>query len=187
MASRRYKARDLLLINLQVNNSLRASDTLKLEIKDIYENGKFKDSIWFVQQKTGDPGIIGIDDNILIDLNIAIREYDKWFQRGYFNYPSFPLFPSSRKVGLQFRPIAYSTYLNILKQLFSDIGLNPDLYATHSLRSAIPLAFFDSTGDLATTAQMFGHRSVSTTQIYINQVAKSKAAKMRQQFAFRDN
>ena len=66
MASRRYKARDLLLINLQVNNSLRASDTLKLEIKDIYENGKFKDSIWFVQKKTGDPSIIGIDDNILI-------------------------------------------------------------------------------------------------------------------------
>jgi site-specific recombinase XerD len=96
------------------------------------------------------------------------------------------LFPSGQKQAGKFVPLAYSTYQNIIKKLIRAIGLNPDLYGTHSLRSAVPLEFFEKEGDIVTTSHMFGHRSTATTQIYVEEIAKKKASEMRTKYNFFD-
>jgi len=48
----RYQARDLLLINMQVNTIFRSSDILKLRIGEVFFQEQFKNEIWNRQKKT---------------------------------------------------------------------------------------------------------------------------------------
>ena len=182
----KYAARNLLLINFQLNSSFRASDILSLKIKDIFDNGRYLPEIWRKQQKTKDPNIIKITPVIIEDLNAAQLAYHDIFMPGYFNNPDLPLFPSKRKNNGKFKALDYSTYLYYLKGWIAEAGLNPDLYGTHSLRSAIPVDYYSQTGDLLTASHMFGHLSSATTQIYVNKVAKKKAADIRELYQFKD-
>ncbi len=182
----KYSARNLLLINIQVNSSFRASDVLSLKIKDVFVNGKFLNELWRKQKKTGEMNILRVTQIMINDLVNAQIEYDKDFLPGYFNNPELPLFPSTKKTNGKYEPLDYSTYLFYLKRWIKEMGLNPDLYGTHSLRSAVPLQYFEETGDLATTSHMFGHISTNTTQKYVEQVAKKKAGEVREFYQFED-
>lgn len=182
----RNKMRNLLLINVQANTSLRSCDVLKLKIGDIYREERFIKNFWIEQKKTKTQTAVIVLDCILKDLKEAKKEYDKRLCVSYFDNPEFALFPSERRGYRAFTPISYSSYFMMLKGWIKQIGLNPDLYGTHSLRASIPLDYFRTTGDLATTSKLFGHSQISTTSIYINEIAKEKASQVRESYNFSD-
>lgn len=182
----RYKARNLLLINLHINTSLRASDVLKINVGDIYRNGEFLKSFWVEQKKTKKQTAIIILDCILSDLEAVKNEYENRLCTDYFNNSEFALFPSERHRYKDFKPISYSSYFMMLKRWIREIGLNPDQYGTHSLRSSVPLDYYKQTGDLPTTSKLFGHSQISTTNGYIEEVAKEKASLARVKYNFTD-
>lgn len=182
----RYKKRNLLLINVQANTSLRSCDVLKMKVGDVYRDGRFIKNFWIEQKKTKKQTAVIVLDCILKDLREAKKEYDEKLCVNYFDNPDFALFPSEWRGYREFKPISYSSYFMMLKKWVKQIGLNPDLYGTHSLRASIPLDYFRTTGDLATTSKLFGHSQISTTSIYINEIAKEKASQVRESFNFSD-
>lgn len=180
---RLWKARNLLLINLQVNSSLRASDLLSLKVGDIYRKGAFHRQIWVKQKKTGHLASVKLLGCMVEDLQAAKEEYEGRIDRNYFEHPRFPLFPSQ----MLLNPLSYSRYLGLLKAWFAGVGLDPALYGSHSLRSAVPVRFYSETGDGIATSKLFGHSKLSTTTVYLEEVAKMRAADFREEFHFYDS
>ena len=84
--SSRHKKRNLLLINIQANTSLRSCDVLKLKVGDVYREGKFIKSFWIEQKKTKKQTAVIVLDCILEDLREAKREYEKKLCINYFGY-----------------------------------------------------------------------------------------------------
>ncbi|MGK0291285.1 MAG: integrase [bacterium] len=181
----RLKSRNLLLLSLQTNTSLRVSDVLKLTIENVYHNGNLIDKFWLEQQKTKDSTVIRIIDCVKRDIEDAKLEYERLFYRDYFDCLSHPLFPSWKRDNQgNIKPLSYQQYLIIFKQWVSDIGLNPDLYGTHSLRSTIPVEYYRKTKDVLGASKMFGHRSTTSTAAYLESVAKEMALEHRDTFFF---
>lgn len=179
--------RNLLLINMQINTSLRACDTLALRVGDIFKNGRFLDKFWLEQKKTKEQVGIKIFDCIRDDLEYARVIYQKHLSSVYFDDPENPLFPSYRH-GTErfFKPISYSMYLKLVKDWVEEIGLNRDMYGTHSLRVSLPLAVYKKIHDTSLVKEFLGHSCESTTQIYLKQIAKVEAQDSRENYLFTD-
>lgn len=180
--------RNLFLVNVQVNTSLRASDLLNLKVGDVYREGRFIEKLWLEQKKTCEQVAIFIYDSIMDDLEQIRMIYEILYNPGYFDNPTNPLFPASRKdrTGC-YHALSYNTYQSLFKCWISKIGLNPDLYGTHSLRSAVPMIYYYQTRDLLTTSKLFGHSSVKTTEIYVKEVSKFHAVENRKKYQFHDH
>lgn len=183
----KMKHRDLLLLSLQTNTSLRAGDVLKLNVGQVFRNQRVISKFWLEQTKTGDQAAITILDCIKEDIQHAKDSYEQLFQTSYFSNPDFPLFPSWKQDrNNQFQPLTYSRYLALLKQWVADIGLNPDQYGTHSLRSTIPVDYYRKTRDVVGASKLFGHKSTKTTAGYLDEVAKDMALEYRKTYFFGD-
>jgi len=111
----RHKARNLLLVNLQTNTSLRSCDVLKLKVGDVYRNGEYLMKFWLEQKKTKDQTAIFILDCILKDLEHARKEYDDKLCEDYFEHPDFALFPSERYKYENYKPISGIVNLSQLR------------------------------------------------------------------------
>ena len=55
----------------------------------------------------------------------------------------------------------------MLKTAFEDVGLNGNL-TTHSMRKSFAQRLYDQTADIFTVQEMLGHKSVATTQRYLD-------------------
>ncbi len=166
---KRYWARNLLMICMQLNTSLRSCDVLKLKVGDVMRNGRILPNFMLVQKKTNVPIVVEILETIVEALNNARAQYSELLHAEYFRNGENPLFPSYRrdKAG-KFKPLSYSMYSLIFKTLFETIGLNPYLYGTHSLRSSIPVLVFEKEKRGAVIAKsLFMHKNSRTTDIYL--------------------
>jgi len=180
----KLKFRNLLLVNFQINSSLRASDVLKLTVGDVYRSGRYLDKIWVTQKKTDSVVAVPILDVMVKDLELARGSYHDLLSDDYFDEKDHPLFPSWKRISGGFKAISYPAYLMMLKGWIEDIGLNPDLYGTHSLRSSLPLEYYRKTRDETGTSKLFGHRNKQTTVAYIEEVASDIASDFRKEFFF---
>ena len=105
---RSYEERNLLLINLQTNTSLRACDVLKLKVGDVYRNDTFISAFWLEQQKTKTLKLVNLVKAVHQDLAEIQGVYERQFGADYFCNPENPLFPSrNKKNGVSFQPISY--------------------------------------------------------------------------------
>ena len=183
----RNSARNLLLINMQVNTSLRAGDLLKLTVGDVFNGTCFVEKLWLEQTKTKQQTLLILLECIQKDLQLVKIAYEKAFGSKYFKIPTNPLFPSlKRGPNGKCRGLAYSSYFILFKTWIKQIGLNPNLYGTHSLRAAIPLEYYRKTGDPFGASKLFGHSQISTTSIYLEEIAKERASKARYDLFFDD-
>jgi len=179
------QARNLLLINFQINSSLRAGDLLRLEVGDVFDGERFYDEFFLRQEKTGQTAAVKILPCMLKDLLLAKEAYGEVFY-DYFADLERPLFPSRQREKGKVRPLSYSAYFALIKRLVIDLGLNPKQYATHSLRSTIPQLHYEATNDILGASKLFGHKRISTTTIYLEDVAKMKASHLRERLFFDD-
>lgn len=184
----RFASRNLLLINLHTNTCINSSDILKFKTGTVFREGRIIDKFWINQKKITKSQLVAATRAIRSDIEAVIRDYATIFYPDYFSCPSNPLFPSqvTDKHTGYCKAMSYSAYRSLLRRLFVKLDMNPKLYGTHSLRSALPQAYFSKTGDTKGAKALFERRSGRTTITYREEVTSRKAVEIRKELQFTD-
>ena len=187
-AGSRFASRNLLLINLQTNTCIPSSDVLRFKTGTVFREGRIISMFWINQKKPNKSQLVAATRSIRSDIKAVMRDYSKLFGEEYFNDPSNPLFPSQRidKTTGRYQAISYGSYRRFLRQAFRNLNMNPDLYGTHSLRSALPHAYLLKTGDKAGAKALLRLKPGRTTITYIDKTSSLKAIEIKKELQFSD-
>lgn len=112
----------LALLNLAIDSKLRSSDLLPLRVCDISSQDRIFNRVKHIQRKT----------DIEVQFEITTRTQQslmKWILIASLSSNDF-LFPSQRR---KQQPISYSYYRCLVRKWASNLGLDPNLYGTHSM------------------------------------------------------
>jgi hypothetical protein len=128
-------ARDLAMFNLAIDNKLRGCDLVRLRVGDVVLGGAVRLRTAIVQQKTGRPVPFELTDSAREALTAWLRKRGPR-EEGW-------LFPSRSRPGDH---ITTRQYGRLLEAWVALIGLDPALYATHSLRRTKVALIYKRTG-----------------------------------------
>ena len=146
------RLRDLALLNLAVDSKLRACDLVKLKVSDISHGSQIAPRAVVLQQKTGRPVQIEITDQ-------ARNAVSNWIKKAGLGFNDF-LFPSrSRKHD----HVSTRHYARLVKTWVSDIGLDPAVYGTHSMRRTKASLIYRRTKNLRAVQLLLGHTKLEST------------------------
>lgn len=139
----------LLLWAFGVNSSLRVSDLLRIQVKDV-----MGDKLYLKEQKTGKRQEIALNRGIteILDGYIKNMQPDDYLFRG-------------RQGGN--RPITRQRASQIIKEAVKATGMSPDKISCHSMRKSRAKKIYEQTGDIALVMKMLNHSSQSTTLLYL--------------------
>jgi integrase len=115
--------RDLALFNLGIDSKLRGCDLVSLRVADVAPRGYAVDRASVRQKKTGRP--------VKFELTEQTREAVDAYLKATGRPPAQFLFPGRKGVD---RHLTTRQYARLLDGWLTDIGLDPSLYGTHSLR-----------------------------------------------------
>ena len=150
------RTRDLALFNLAIDSKLRACDLVSLTVADIAQAGRVQSRAQIVQQKTGRPVQFEITQQTRQSLTEWIsqeelRPADYIFTSRVANSPHL-----SRR-----------QYARIVEQWVLEIGLDPALYGTHSLRRTKAALIYRRTKNLRAVQLLLGHTKLESTVRYL--------------------
>ena len=170
--------RSLALLNTHIDMCARGGDVLKLCISDVrMPNGRIRDAFYIKQQKT--------DISTLVSLSKYAKSALKAYLATRPDAPaSHPLFLSQRGGHLSMR--RYQCICKDWEARLRWVGLSLQdggYFSTHSLRRSKPKFIQEQTGDDYVCMKLFGHRSVRTTQQYLNTSAE-RAHRIAAQYSF---
>lgn len=149
------RLRDLALLNLAVDNKLRACDLVKLRVSEISHRSQIARRAVILQQKTGRPVQFEITDQAR---NAALA----WIEKASRGFNDF-LFPSrSRKL----THISTRHYARLVKAWVLEIGLDPAAYGTHPLRRTKASLIYRRTKNLRAVQLLLGHTKLESTVRY---------------------
>jgi integrase len=146
----------LALLNLAIDSKLRASDLLPLKVCDIASQDRIFNRVKHIQQKT----------DIEVQFEITSRTQQsliKWILLASLSASDF-VFPSPR---LKQQSISYSYYRYIVRKWASDLGLDPNLYGTHSMRRTKATLVYAKTKNIRAVQLLLGHSKVDNTIRYL--------------------
>ncbi|MGI2001287.1 tyrosine-type recombinase/integrase [Shewanella frigidimarina] len=146
----------LALLNLAIDSKLRASDLLPLKVCDISSQDRIFNRVKHIQQKT----------DIEVQFEITSRTQQsliKWILLASLSASDF-VFPSPR---LKQQSISYSYYRYIVRKWASDLGLDPNLYGTHSMRRTKATLVYSKTKNIRAVQLLLGHTKVDNTIRYL--------------------
>jgi integrase len=115
--------RDLALFNLAIDSKLRACDLVKLRVKDISHGDHISRRAIILQQKTRSPVQFEITDPTRYVLS-------NWIEHAALKLDNY-LFPSRM---IKSTHISTRQYARLVESWVTDIGLDPAVYGTHSIR-----------------------------------------------------
>jgi len=147
----------LALLNLAIDSKLRASDLLPLKVCDISSQDRIFNRVKHIQQKT----------DIEVQFEITSRTQQsliKWILFASLSASDF-LFPSPRLK--QQQSISYSYYRYIVRKWASDLGLDPNIYGTHSMRRTKATLVYAKTKNIRAVQLLLGHTKVDNTIRYL--------------------
>lgn len=136
----------LALLNLAIDSKLRASDLLSLRVCDVSSQDRIFSRVKHIQQKT----------SIEVQFEITTRTQQslmKWILMASLHDSSF-LFPSQRR---KQQPISYSYYRYLVRRWASNLGLDPNLYGTHSMRRTKATLVYAKTKNIRAVQLLLGH------------------------------
>ena len=146
--------RDLALFNLAVDSKLRACDLVRLRVEDIAPHGYAARRATVQQRKTGRPVRFEITEQTrdAVDAYLAStkRKSEQW------------LFPGRRG-----KPMTTRQYARLLDHWLAEIGLEPALFGTHSLRRTKATLIYRRTGNLRAVQLLLGHSKIESTVRYL--------------------
>jgi integrase len=151
----RCRLRELAMFNLAIDSKLRASDLVKLKIEEVSVDGKVRDRASVVQKKTAKPVHFEIGSRTRVVL-------EKWISAS--SRRSGYLFPAKRHDG---RHLSVRLFARIVKSWVRLVGLEPSLYATHTLRRTKVTLLYRKTGNLRAIQLLLGHKSIENTVRYL--------------------
>ena len=148
--------RDLAMFNLAIDCKLRASDLVKLKLKDVSVGGNLLKRAMIIQQKTSLP----VQFEITKLTRDSLADYIKLRKLRYDDY----LFESRNKKGFH---ITTRQYARIVKKWVSMIGLDECYFGTHSLRRTKVSLIYKQTKNLRAIQLLLGHKSLQSTVQYL--------------------
>ncbi|WP_392342826.1 tyrosine-type recombinase/integrase [uncultured Shewanella sp.] len=146
----------LALLNLAIDSKLRASDLLPLRVCDISSQERMFARVKLIQQKT----------DVEVQFEVTARTQQslmKWIFVADLKTSDY-LFPSLRR---NEQPISYSYYRSLVRSWASNIGLDPNLYGTHSMRRTKATLVYAKTKDIRAVQLLLGHTRVDNTIRYL--------------------
>ena len=146
----------LALLNLAIDSKLRASDLLSLRVCDVSSQDRIFSRVKHIQRKT----------DIEVQFEITTRTQKslmRWILISSLNASDF-LFPSQRR---KQQPISYSYYRYLVRKWASDLGLDSNLYGTHSMRRTKATLVYAKTKNIRAVQLLLGHTKVDNTIRYL--------------------
>ena len=150
------RIRDLALFNMAIDSKLRACDLMRLRVADIAQGGRVQSRARIIQMKTGRPVQVEITEQ-------TRRSVERWMATRGLRPPDY-VFPSR---SLKSDHLSRRQYLRIVHNWVSDIGLDPALYGTHSLRRTKASIIYRKTKNIRAVQLLLGHSSLESTVRYL--------------------
>jgi integrase len=150
------RARDLAMFNLAIDSKLRGCDVMALKVEDVAPNGYTIDRATVRQRKTGRP--------VKFELTDLTRQAVDDFLRVAHKKPGEFLFTSHRAPG---QCMATRQYARLVSKWIANIGLDPRIYGTHSLRRTKATLIYRRTGNLRAVQLLLGHTKIESTVRYL--------------------
>ena len=148
--------RDLALFNLGIDSKLRGCDLVSLRVADVAPRGYAVDRASVRQKKTGRP--------VKFELTEQTREAVDAYLKATGRTTAQFLFPGRKGVD---RHLTTRQYARLLDGWLTDIGLDPSLYGTHSLRRTKATLIYKRTGNLRAVQLLLGHTKIESTVRYL--------------------
>ncbi len=150
------RCRDLAMFNLAIDSKLRACDLTRLRVADKAQGGRIQSRARIVQQKTGHPVQFEISEQ-------TRRSLERWIAKRELRPPDY-IFPSRV---IKTNHLSRRQYLRIVDRWVSEIGLDPALYGTHSLRRTKASIIYRKTKNLRAVQILLGHTNLESTVRYL--------------------
>ena len=150
------RQRDLCLFNLAIDSKLRACDVVRLKVEDVAPHGYALDRATVRQRKTG--------RSVKFEITEPTREAIDAYLTATGKRPSDYLFSGHR---CHERFISTRQYARLLSDWLDQIGLDPSLFGTHSLRRTKVTLMYRRTGNLRAVQLLLGHSKIESTVRYL--------------------
>ena len=150
------RTRELALFNLAIDSKLLACDLMAPRVADIGQSSRIQPRARIIQRKTGRPVQFEITEQ-------TRRSLEQWISQAGLRPPDF-LFPSRTK---QSDHLSRRQYARIVNRWVAEIGLDPALYGTHSLRRTKASLIYRKTKNLRAVQLLLGHTSLESTVRYL--------------------
>ena len=149
-------SRNLALFNLAIDSKLRACDLVSLRVKDISHGSHISKRASILQQKTQSPVQFEITDPTRDVLS-------KWIEQAQLQLDHF-LFPSRIMISTH---ISTRQYARLVESWVTEIGLDPVIYGTHSIRRTKAALIYRRTKNLRAVQLLLGHTKLESTVRYL--------------------
>ncbi|MFW6024593.1 MAG: tyrosine-type recombinase/integrase [Dichotomicrobium sp.] len=150
------RKRDLALFNLAIDSKLRGCDLVSLRLSDIAPRGYAVDRATIRQHKTARP--------VRFELTEQTREAVDDYLKSVLIEAGGYLFPSRVHDAAH---LSTRQYARLLRNWLRDIGLDPGIYGTHSLRRTKATMIYKRTGNLRAVQILLGHTRIESTVRYL--------------------
>lgn len=148
--------RDLALFNLAIDSKLRGCDLVSLRLGDVTHGDRIASRAVIMQRKTQQPVQFEITEQ-------TRKTLGSWVRRAGVQFNEY-LFPS-RLTGSSH--LSLRQYARLVSQWVSDIGLDPGVYGTHSMRRTKATLIYKRTKNLRAVQLLLGHRKLESTVRYL--------------------
>jgi integrase len=144
------------MFNLAIDSKLRGCDVVALKVEDVAPNGYSVDRATVRQKKTGRA--------VKFELTEQTRQAVDDYLRASGKKPGEFMFTGRRGSG---RSITTRQYARLVSEWIADIGLDPHLFGTHSLRRTKATLIYRRTGNLRAVQILLGHTKIESTVRYL--------------------
>jgi len=149
------RMRDLAMFNVAIDSKLRGCDVVALKVDYVASGGYTADRAIIRQKKTGRP--------VKFELTESTRQAIDDYLRVTVKKSGEYLFTGRRQAG----HITTRQYARLLSRWIADIGLDPHLFGTHSLRRTKATLIYRRTGNLRAVQLLLGHTKIESTVRYL--------------------
>jgi len=150
------QVRDLALFNLSIDSKLRGCDVVTLKVEDIAPNGYAVGRAIVRQKKTGRP--------VRFELTDQTREAIDTYLKVSGKKPGEFLF--TRRHSPE-EPMTTRQYARLVAEWVTGIGLDANVFGTHSLRRTKATLIYRRTGNLRAVQLLLGHTKIESTVRYL--------------------
>jgi integrase len=147
---------DLALFNIAIDSKLRGCNVVASKVDDVAPSGYAADRVSVRQKKTGRP--------VKFELTESTRQAIDDYLRATGKKPGDRLFTGRRGLGYS---LTTRQYARLLSGWLADIGLDPHLFGTHSLRRTKATLIYRRTGNLRAVQLLLGHTKIESTVRYL--------------------
>ncbi len=150
------RIRDLAMFNLAIDSKLRSCDVVALKVEDVAPNGYAVARATVRQKKTGRP--------VRFELMEQTRQAVDDYLKAAGKRPGEFLFTSRRQPG---QSMTRRQYARLVAEWIAGIGLDSNVFGTHSLRRTKATLIYRRTGNLRAVQLLLGHTKIESTVRYL--------------------